>query len=96
MKPKAQWGWVKAMLHSVYDQPDAEAAHAQFDRLLDAISGKLPTVAEHSDAARPQSWLSPPSPELSGARSGRTTRKNASTAKSAAPTSSASSPTGKA
>ena len=22
--PKSQWGWVKAMLHSVYDQPDAE------------------------------------------------------------------------
>src|SRR5881628_403953 len=28
--PKAQWGWVKAMLHSVYDQPDADAVHAQF------------------------------------------------------------------
>jgi putative transposase len=50
--PKAQWGWVKAMLHSVYDQPDAEAVHAQFDRLLDAISDKLPAVAEHLDAAR--------------------------------------------
>jgi transposase-like protein len=50
--PKAQWGWVKAMLHSVYDQPDAAAVHAQFDRLLDAISEKLPTVAEHLDAAR--------------------------------------------
>jgi putative transposase len=50
--PKAQWGWVKAMLHSVYDQPDADAVHAQFDRLLDAIGEKLPTVAEHLDAAR--------------------------------------------
>ena len=50
--PKAQWGWVKAMLHSVYDQPDAAAVHAQFDRLLDAINEKLPTVAEHLDAAR--------------------------------------------
>src|SRR3954452_7248015 len=50
--PKAQWGWVKAMLHSVYDQPDADAVHAQFDRLLDAIADKLPTVAEHLDAAR--------------------------------------------
>ena len=26
--PKASWGWVKAMLHSIYDQPDAEAVHA--------------------------------------------------------------------
>ena len=23
--PKSSWGWVKALLHSVYDQPDAEA-----------------------------------------------------------------------
>jgi putative transposase len=50
--PKAQWGWVKAMLHSVYDQPDAAAVHAQFDRLLDAITEKLPAVAEHLEAAR--------------------------------------------
>jgi transposase-like protein len=50
--PKAQWGWVKAMLHSVYDQPDADAVHAQVDRLLDAINEKLPAVAEHLDAAR--------------------------------------------
>jgi transposase-like protein len=50
--PKAQWGWVKAMLHSVYDQPDAEAVHAQFDRLLDAIGEKLLAVAEHLDTAR--------------------------------------------
>jgi len=34
--PKASWGWVKAMLHSVYDQPDAEAVHAQFNRVVDA------------------------------------------------------------
>jgi transposase-like protein len=50
--PKAQWGWVKAILHSVYDQPDAAAVRAQFDRLLDAIGEKLPTVAEHLELAR--------------------------------------------
>jgi putative transposase len=50
--PKAQWGWMKAMLHSVYDQPDAASVHAQSDRLLDAITDKLPAVAEHLDAAR--------------------------------------------
>jgi len=50
--PKASWGWVKALLHSVYDQPDAEAVHAQFDRIVDALSDKLPTVAEHLDGAR--------------------------------------------
>jgi putative transposase len=50
--PKAQWGWVKAMLHSVYDQPDDKAVHAQFDKMLDALAEKLPAVAEHLDAAR--------------------------------------------
>jgi transposase-like protein len=50
--PKSSWGWVKALLHSVYDQPDAESVHAQFDRILDALDGKLPTVAEHLEAAR--------------------------------------------
>ncbi|MCV7552034.1 IS256 family transposase [Micrococcus luteus] len=50
--PKNMWPAVKAMLHSVYDQPDGPAVHAQFDRLLDYVSEKLPTVAEHLDAAR--------------------------------------------
>jgi transposase-like protein len=50
--PKSAWGWVKALLHSVYDQPDATAVHAQFDRVLDALAEKLPAVAEHLDTAR--------------------------------------------
>jgi transposase-like protein len=50
--PKSAWGWVKALLHSVYDQPDAKAVHAQFDRVLDTLAEKLPAVAEHLDAAR--------------------------------------------
>jgi putative transposase len=50
--PKTSWGWVKALLHSVYDQPDAEAVHAQFDRVVDALTEKLPAVAEHLETAR--------------------------------------------
>jgi putative transposase len=50
--PKSAWGWVKALLHSVYDQPDADAVHAQFDRILDALAEKLPAVAAHLDAAQ--------------------------------------------
>jgi putative transposase len=50
--PKSAWGWVKALLHSVYDQPDADAVHAQFDRVLDALAEKLPDVHDHLDAAR--------------------------------------------
>jgi len=50
--PKSAWGWVKALLHSVYDQPNAKAVHEQFDRVLDALSDKLPAVAGHLDDAR--------------------------------------------
>ena len=50
--PKSLWPAVKAMLHSVYDQPDAAAVQAQFDRLLDYTSDKLPEVTNHLDAAR--------------------------------------------
>ena len=50
--PKSMWPAVKAMLHSVYDQPDKDAVQAQFDRLLDYVDDKLPEVHEHLDAAR--------------------------------------------
>jgi transposase-like protein len=50
--PKSSWPWVKTLLHSVYDQPDAEAVHAQFDRVIDTLHEKLPQVAEHLEAAR--------------------------------------------
>ena len=50
--PKASWPWVRALLHSVYDQPDAASVHAQFDRVLDALADKLPRVAEHLEGAR--------------------------------------------
>ena len=50
--PKSAWPAVKTMLHSVYDQPDAKAVHAQFDKLLDSVGVKLPAVAEHLDGAR--------------------------------------------
>ncbi len=52
LAPKASWGWVKALLHSVYDQPDAKSVHAQYDRILDALADKLPEVADHLDTAR--------------------------------------------
>ncbi|HEX2300395.1 MAG TPA: IS256 family transposase [Pseudonocardiaceae bacterium] len=50
--PKSSWPWVRALLHSVYDQPDAGSVHAQFDRVLDALADKLPRVAEHLEGAR--------------------------------------------
>jgi len=76
--PKASWPWVRALLYSVYDQPDAASVHAQFDRVLDALADKLPKVAEHLEAARAdvlaftafpkevwrQSWSNNPSERL--------------------------------
>ena len=50
--PKSAWGWVKALLHSVYDQPDAAAVHAQFADSSTPWSTNSPAVAEHLDAAR--------------------------------------------
>ena len=50
--PKSMWPAVRAMLHSVYDQPDAPAVHAQFDRLLDYVEDRLPEVHTYLDAAR--------------------------------------------
>ena len=50
--PKASWPWVKTLLHSVYDQPDAASVHAQFDRLIDTVADKLPAVADHLENAR--------------------------------------------
>ena len=73
--PKSMWPAVKAMLHSVYDQPDATAVNAQFDRLLDYVSEKLPAVAEHLDAARADLLAFTASPRTCGSRSGRIPRK---------------------
>ena len=50
--PKSSWPWVKALLHSIYDQPDAESVHAQFDRVINALAEKLPAVADHLEGAR--------------------------------------------
>jgi len=50
--PKSSWPWVKTLLHSVYDQPDADSVRAQYDKMLDALADKLPAVAEHLENAR--------------------------------------------
>jgi transposase-like protein len=50
--PKASWPWVKALLHSIYDQPDGPAVQAQFHRVVDALAEKVPAVAEHLEENR--------------------------------------------
>jgi putative transposase len=50
--PKSSWTWFKSLPHSIYDQPDAESVHDQFDRVITALEDKLPAVAEHLEGAR--------------------------------------------
>lgn len=49
--PKSSWPWVKTLLQTVFDQPDAEAVRAQFDRVLAALEHKLPRSFQHLEAA---------------------------------------------
>ena len=92
--PKSSWPWVKTLRHSVFDQPDAQSVAAQYDRIVDALSDKLPHVADHLEHARADLLAFTAFPNRSGAKSGPTTPRNASTKRSAgAPMLSASSPT---
>jgi putative transposase len=50
--PKSSWPWVRTLLHSVFDQPDAQSVAAQYDRIIDALADKLPKVAAHLEDAR--------------------------------------------
>ena len=49
--PKHAWGGVQAMLHSVFDQIDADAFRAQYDTLLAAVQSP-PEVHADPDAAQ--------------------------------------------
>ncbi|SHN78892.1 Transposase, Mutator family [Geodermatophilus obscurus] len=60
--PKNAWTWARALLHSVYEQPDAASVHAQFDHVLAALADKLPKVAAHLEAPGLTCWPSPPFP----------------------------------
>ena len=72
--PKSHGPAVKALLHSIYDQPDADAVHAQFDRRPRRTSPtSCPRSPTTSTTPAPTSSPSPPSPRTSGARSGPTT-----------------------
>ena len=92
--PRSSWPWVRTLLHSVFDQPDAESVGLN----MIGSSTRSPTSSRRSPPTStmpaPSFWRSPPSPDRSGARSGQTTPRNGSTRKSVgAPMSSVSSPT---
>jgi hypothetical protein len=57
--PEKRLGLVKALLQLLYDEPDAEAVHAQLDRALDTLAAKRPKWPSTSTALEPTSWPSP-------------------------------------
>jgi transposase-like protein len=50
--PKSAQPWVATLVRTVFDQPDADAVKAQFDRVVATIEAKFPAAAEHLDTAR--------------------------------------------
>ena len=93
--PKHAWGGVKAMLHCVFDQIDADGRARPVRQAAGPRPVACPRSTTTSTPPATRSWPSPRSRTASGARSGPTTPTSASTARSAAaPTSSGSSPTG--
>jgi putative transposase len=49
---KSSQPWVATLVRTIFDQPDAAEVHAQFDRVVAALEGKLPAAGEHLAAAR--------------------------------------------
>lgn len=85
--PKTYWPAIKAMRHSVYEHPDAQATNTQFDRLVDYVQDKLPRSLNTWTLPGQTSWPLPISLPDCGPRSSQTTPTNGSTARyAAAPT----------
>ena len=50
--PKSAQPHVATQVRTIFDQADADAVHAQYDRVADALAGKYREAAEHLEAAR--------------------------------------------
>jgi transposase-like protein len=50
--PKTAQPWVATLVRTVFDQPDADAVRAQYERVVTTIEAKFPAAAEHLDDAR--------------------------------------------
>src|ERR671929_155752 len=49
--PKSAQPWVATLVRTIFDQPDAEAVHAQYARVVETIEAKFPDAATHLDDA---------------------------------------------
>ncbi len=50
--PKSAQPHVATQVRTIFDQADADAVHAQYDRVIDALDTKYRDAAEHLEAAR--------------------------------------------
>jgi putative transposase len=50
--PKSAQPHIATQVRTIFDQADADAVRAQYDRVVDALSGKYPDAAAHLDEAR--------------------------------------------
>jgi transposase-like protein len=50
--PKSAQPHVATQVRTIFDQADADAVHAQYDRVVDALEPKYSDAAEHLDTAR--------------------------------------------
>jgi transposase-like protein len=50
--PKSSQPWVATLVRTVFDQVDANEVAVQFDRVVDALTEKLPRAAEHLEEAK--------------------------------------------
>ena len=92
--PKATQSMVATLIRSIFDQPDAEQVQAQHARVVEQLAERFADAADMLIGAEADILAFMASPRSTGARSGPTTPRSASTRRSGgAPTSSASSPT---
>lgn len=74
--PKSAQPVVAGLLRSIFDQPDSEQVHAQFDRVTaQLVSGSRPSRTT-SPTPRTTCWRSPRSRSSTGPRFAATTRRN--------------------
>jgi transposase-like protein len=74
--PKSAQPHVATQVRTIFDQADADAVNAQFDRFVDALTIKYPDAAAHLEAAARSCWPSRAIRTRSGVRSGRTIPRN--------------------
>ena len=87
------WPWVRTLLHSVFDQPDAQSVAAQYDRIIDVLADKLPKVADHLKPTREDLLAFTAFPKQIWRQIWSNNPRNGSTRSAGAPMSSGSSPT---